>query len=112
MFDPSLLPSPRVLLLDIISRYRAFRAPSLTSSHRSQNLDIHPGERELPLPFSEDLNDTFIFGRVFETLTGHQISTNERISPGMTTTWIKRFGEILRFMYLTIAYNLLYNAFD
>ncbi|KAF4480421.1 hypothetical protein CGGC5_v011005 [Colletotrichum fructicola Nara gc5] len=110
MFDPSLLLSPHVFLLGILFRHRAFRAPSLTSPHHLRNLDIHPGERELPLPLREDLGETYIFRRAVETLTGYQISPNERISSGMMAAWIKRIGEILGFEYPTIAYNLRYNA--
>ncbi|KAK1707756.1 C2H2 finger domain protein [Colletotrichum acutatum] len=110
MFDPSLLLSPHVFLLGVLFRHRAFNASSLTSPHHLDNLDIHPGERELPLPLREDLNDTFIFRRVIETFTGYQISTNDRITSGMMAAWIQRIGEILGFEYPTIAYNLRYNA--
>ncbi|KXH36374.1 C2H2 finger domain-containing protein [Colletotrichum salicis] len=82
----------------------------LTSPHHLDNLDIHPGERELPLPLREDLNDTFIFRRAIETFMGYQISTNDRITSGMMAAWIQRIGEILGFEYPTIAYNLRYNA--
>ncbi|KAI3532108.1 C2H2 finger domain-containing protein [Colletotrichum abscissum] len=109
MFDPSLLLSPHVFLLGVLFRHQAFNASSLTSPHHLDNLDIHPGERELPLPLREDLNNTFIFRRAIETLTGYQIS-NDRISSGMMATWIQRIGEILGFEYPTIAYNLRYNA--
>ncbi|KAH0419558.1 hypothetical protein CcaCcLH18_14355 [Colletotrichum camelliae] len=110
MFDPSLLLSPHVFLLGVLFRHRAFNASNLTSPHHLDILDIHPGERELPLPLKEDLNNTFIFRRAVETLTGYQISPNKRISSGMMAAWIKRIGEILGFEYPTIAYNLRYNA--
>ncbi|UQC77422.1 C2H2 finger domain-containing protein [Colletotrichum lupini] len=110
MFDPSLLLSPHVFLLGIIFRYRAFCAPSLTSPHHLQSLDIHPGEKELPLPLREDLNQTFIFRRAVETLTGYQMSRNQRISYGMMAAWVKRIGEIMGLKDPTIAYNLRYNA--
>ncbi|KAL4404021.1 C2H2 finger domain-containing protein [Colletotrichum abscissum] len=110
MFDPSLLLSPHVFLLGIIFRHRAFRAPSLTSPHHLQSLDIHPGEKELPLPLREDLNQTFIFRRAVETLTGYQMSRNQRISYGMMAAWVKRIGEIMGLKDPTIAYNLRYNA--
>ncbi|KAJ0329333.1 hypothetical protein COL922a_012866 [Colletotrichum nupharicola] len=110
MFDPSLLLSPHVFLLGVLFRHRAFNASNLTSPHHLDILDIHPGDRELPLPLKEDLNNTFIFRRAVETLTGYQISPNERISSGMMAAWIKRIGEILGFEYPTIAYSLRYNA--
>ncbi|KAK1840387.1 C2H2 finger domain-containing protein [Colletotrichum chrysophilum] len=110
MFDPSLLLSPHVFLLGILFRHQSFRAPSLTSPHHLHSLDIHPGERELPLPLREGLNDTFVFRRAVETLTGYQISPDGRISSGMMAAWIKRIGEILGFEYPTIAYSLRYNA--
>ncbi|KAK2732924.1 C2H2 finger domain-containing protein [Colletotrichum kahawae] len=110
MFDPSLLLSPHVFLLGVLFRHRAFNASNLTSPHHLDILDIHPGERELLLPLKEDLNNTFIFCRAVEILTGYQISPDERISSGMMAAWIKRIGEILGFEYPTIAYNLRYNA--
>ncbi|OHE90399.1 C2H2 finger domain-containing protein [Colletotrichum orchidophilum] len=110
MFNPFLLLSPHVFLLDALFRHRAFNASSLTSPHHLDNLDIHPGERELPLPSREDLNDIFTFRRAIETFTGYQIFTNDCLTSGMMAAWIQRIGEILGFEYPTIAYNLRYNA--
>ncbi|KAE9566472.1 hypothetical protein CGMCC3_g17382 [Colletotrichum fructicola] len=110
IFDPSLLLSPHVFLLGILFRHQAFKAPSLTSPHHLSKLDIHDGEKELPLPFKDDLGDTFIFRKAVYTMTGYQISLNERITAGMMNGWIKRIGEILGFNYPTTAYTLRYNA--
>ncbi|KAK1637329.1 hypothetical protein BDP81DRAFT_460869 [Colletotrichum phormii] len=110
MFDPFLLLILHVFLLSVLFQHRAFNACSLTSPHHLDNLDIRPGERELPLPSREDLNDIFIFRRAIETLTGYQISTNDRITSEMMAAWIQRIGEILGIEYPTIAYNLRYNA--
>ncbi|KAF5520978.1 hypothetical protein CGCA056_v007802 [Colletotrichum aenigma] len=110
IFDPSLLLSPHVFLLGILFRHQAFRAPSLTSPHHLSKLDIHNGEKELPLPFKEEVSDTFIFRRAIDTMAGYQISLDERISAGMMNGWTKRIGEILGFNYPTTAYTLRYNA--
>lgn len=110
MFDPSLILSPHIFLLGILFRHRAFRAPSLTSPQQLDGLDIHPSERELPLPLREDLRDTYIFRRAFETLTGYELSPVKPISYAMMASWVKRIGEILGIEYTTISYSLRYNA--
>ncbi|KAI0837724.1 C2H2 finger domain protein [Hypoxylon sp. FL0890] len=110
MYDPSLMLSPHVFLLGILFRHRAFRAPSLTSPHQLDGLNIHPDEHELPLPLREDLHNVFIFRRALETFGGYQLSPNEPITSAMMAAWIKRIGEILGIEYPTISYSLRYNA--
>jgi hypothetical protein len=105
-----LLLNIHVFLLGILFHHQAFLARSLTSFDKLRVLEIHPGERELPLPLRGDLDEVFIFRRAIKTLTGYQISENERISSGMMAEWIKRIGEILGFEYNTIAYSLRYNG--
>ncbi|KND85610.1 hypothetical protein TOPH_09291, partial [Tolypocladium ophioglossoides CBS 100239] len=110
LFDPSLLLNPHVFLLGIIFRHRAFRAPSLTSPEHLANLDIHPDERELPLPLRGDLKDTYIFRRAVKDLTGFKMSADKPITYQMIAQWIRRIGEILGLEFPTIPYNLRYNA--
>lgn len=110
MFDPSLLLSPQLFLLGILFRHQAFRASSLTSAQHLDNLDIHPGERELPLPLKKEFDDVYIFRRAVESLTGYELSRDKLISSSMMSSWIKRIGEILGFEYTTIPYSLRYNA--
>ncbi|KAL1894085.1 hypothetical protein Cpir12675_003820 [Ceratocystis pirilliformis] len=86
-FDPSLLLSPHVFLMD-----------------------IRPGERELWLPLKQDFDNILIFRRTVKTLTGYELSPNESISYQMMTTWIRRINELLSLEYPTIPYNLRYNA--
>ncbi|RYP15609.1 hypothetical protein DL765_005588 [Monosporascus sp. GIB2] len=40
----------QTFLLGILFRHRTFEAPSLTCPERLTQLDIHPGEQELPIP--------------------------------------------------------------
>jgi hypothetical protein len=110
LFDPCLLLSPHIFLLGVLFRHRAFRAPNLTSSQKLDNLDIHPGELELPLPLKKELDETFVFRRAVQDLTGLQLSPNEPISYAMMAAWIRRIGEILGVEYITIPYSLRYNA--
>lgn len=110
MFDPSLLLSPQLFLLSVLFRHRAFQEPDLTSTQHLDNLDIHPGERELSLPLKKELDGVYIFRRAVETLGGYELSPNEPISSSMITSWIKRIGEILGFGYTTVLYCLRYNA--
>ncbi|CAJ2505605.1 Uu.00g129990.m01.CDS01 [Anthostomella pinea] len=110
MFDPSLLLSPHVFLLGILFQHQAFRAPSLVSPRLLDDLDIHPDEKELPLPLRDDLKDVCIFRRAITTSTGLQISQAEPITYGMMSGWIKRIREILGLQYPTIAYSLRYNT--
>lgn len=109
-FDPSLLLSPHVFLIRTLFRHQAFRAPSLTSPQKLDNLDIHPGERELSLPLKQYFDDVLVFRRAVATLTGYELSPDEPISYQMIATWIRRIGEILGFEYPTIPYSLRYNA--
>ncbi|OAQ57486.1 C2H2 finger domain-containing protein [Pochonia chlamydosporia 170] len=110
MFDPSLLLSPHAFLLGILFRHQAFRASLLTSPMQLDELDIHPGERELPLPLRSDLKEVGIFRRAVKTLTGYEMSATKTITNGMMASWIKRVGEIMGLQYETIPYSLRYNA--
>lgn len=101
--------SPHVFLLGILFRHQAFRARNLTSPDQLDKLDIHPGELELPLPLREDLNDTYVFRRVMETVTGYTMSS-EPVSNAMMDYRFKRVGELLGLEYDTIFYSLRYNA--
>ena len=82
----------------------------MTSSQKLDNLDIHLGELELPLPLKKELNETYVFRRAVEELTGLRLSQNEPISYAMMAAWIRRIGEILGVEYPTIPYSLRYNA--
>ncbi|XP_044715124.1 uncharacterized protein HRG_11392 [Hirsutella rhossiliensis] len=108
--DPSLLLNPHIFLLGILFRHRAFRATSLNSPAQLANLDIHPEERELPLPLKDDLKDTYIFRRAMKTFIGYELSQDKPLSYQMIAQWIRRVGEILGLEYPTIPYNLRYNA--
>ena len=110
IFDPSLLLNAHAFLLGILFRHRAFRASHLTSPRQLDGLDIHPGERELPLPLRNDLKEVCIFRRAVKTLTGYEMSATKTITHGMIASWIKRVGEIMGIQYETIPYNLRYNA--
>ncbi|OAQ58191.1 C2H2 finger domain-containing protein [Pochonia chlamydosporia 170] len=110
MFDPSLLLSPHAFLLGILFRHQAFRASHLTSPRQLDELDIHPGERELSLPLRNDLKEVRIFRRAVKTLTGYEMSATKTITNGMIASWIKRVGEIMGLQYETIPYSLRYNA--
>jgi hypothetical protein len=114
-FDPSLFLSPHVYLLGILFRHQVFKAPSLISPDKLDMLDIHAGEKELPLPLKKEFDDRLVFRRAVKTLTGYDISMDAPITYGMMARWIRRIGEILGFEYATIPYNLRYaaaNGFD
>jgi len=64
----------------------------------------------LPLPLKKELNDTYVFRRSVESLTGRRLSANERISYAMMAAWVRRIGEILGVAYTVIMYSLRYNA--
>lgn len=110
MFDPSLLLSPHNFLLGILFRHRAFRAPSLVSPQQLDNLDIHPGELELPIPLRADLDKVCIFRRAVQTLTGYELSPTEPVTYAIMAGWTKKIGEIIGLEFGTIPYNLRYNA--
>ncbi|KAH6988830.1 C2H2 finger domain protein [Ilyonectria sp. MPI-CAGE-AT-0026] len=110
IFDPSLALSPHAFLLGILFRHQAFQSPYLTSPQKLDQLDIHPGELELPLPLRDDLKDVCVFRRTVEGLTGYSISPDQPISYQMMASWIRRIGVLLGIEYPTIPYNLRYNA--
>jgi hypothetical protein len=56
------------------------------------------------------MDDTLVFRRAVQDLTGLRLSSNEPISYAMMAAWIRRIGEILGVEYTTIPYNLRYNA--
>ena len=82
----------------------------MTCPERLTQLDIHPGEQELPIPLKASMKDVYIFRRAIKTLVGYEISSNELISYGIMAGWIKRCGEIAGMEVPTIPYNLRYNA--
>ncbi|KAK0612280.1 hypothetical protein B0T17DRAFT_620503 [Bombardia bombarda] len=110
LFDLSLTLSVQTFLLGILFRHRAFEAPSLTCPERLTQLDIYPGEQELPIPLKASMKDNYIFRRAIKTLVGYEMSSNKLISYGMMAGWIKRCSEIAGMEVPTIPYNLRYNA--
>lgn len=80
IFDPSFLLSPHASLLGGLFRRKAFRASHLTSPKQLDELDIHAGKRELPLPLRSDLKDVCIFRRAVKTLTGYEMLTTKIIT--------------------------------
>jgi hypothetical protein len=56
------------------------------------------------------LDETYVFRRAIQDLTGLRLSPNEPISYAMMAAWIRRIGEILGVEYPTIPYSLRYNA--
>ncbi|KAI1839461.1 hypothetical protein JX266_014328 [Neoarthrinium moseri] len=110
IFDGSLLLNTHIFLLGILFRHQAFRSPSLVAPHQLNELDIHPGEHEMPLPLRSDLQNVYVFRRAVKTLTGYEISPEEPISYGMMAGWLRRIGELLGIEHTTIPYNLRYNA--
>ncbi|CAJ2505656.1 Uu.00g130500.m01.CDS01 [Anthostomella pinea] len=80
IFDPSLFLSPYVFLLGILFQHQAFWAPSLVSPRHLDDLDIYPGENELPLPLRDDLKGVYIFRRAITTSIELQISPAEPIT--------------------------------
>ena len=99
-----------IFLLGILFQHRAFQASSLRSPSCLASLDIHKGEKELPLPLRDDLKETPIFRRAIKTLVGYEMSADKPISYQMMAQWVRRIGEILGLEYPTIPYNLRYNA--
>ncbi|KAI1157437.1 C2H2 finger domain-containing protein [Nemania serpens] len=108
IFNRSLLLSPHVFLLAILFRHKAFLAPSLTYPEGIEQLHIHPGENELPLPLRPELNDVFIFRRAIKGPTGYYISENECITYGMMRNWIVAIGVIMGIEDTVIMYSLRY----
>lgn len=92
-------------------RHSAFLAPSLTHPEGIEQLRIHPGENELPLPLRPELKEVFIFRKAVRTTTGYQISPierNERITYSMMRGWIVAIGVIMGIAYTVIMYSLRY----
>lgn len=110
IYDPSLLLSPHVFLLGILFHNRAFHNDAL-NNRPSQlgTLDIHKLEAELPLPLKKELKDVFLFRRTTKDQYGYKMS-NQPISQGMMSGWVKRIGELAGFEFPTKCYNLRYMA--
>ncbi|CAH0031470.1 unnamed protein product, partial [Clonostachys rhizophaga] len=79
-FDPSLFLSPHIYLLGILFRHQVFKAPSLISPDKLDILDIHEGEKELPLPLKKEFDNCLVFRRAIKTLTGYNISMDAPIT--------------------------------
>ena len=108
LFDPSLLLNAHVFLIGILFRHQVFRAKTLTSPRQLNELDIHPGENELPIPLKKDMGDVYLFRRAVKTLTGYNISKTEPISYGMMRSWHLSIGRLLGIDM--VLYSLRYNA--
>ncbi|KAH9204098.1 hypothetical protein DL95DRAFT_471796 [Leptodontidium sp. 2 PMI_412] len=74
IFDPSLILSPHVALLDLIFADNAFLAPSLTSAERISELDISPGYEQLPLHLKPKMANIPVFRKSIRTPYGWEIS--------------------------------------
>lgn len=110
LHDPTLLLNPHIFLLGIIFRHQAFSSKYLTSPEKLNGLDIHAGDRELPLPLRKDLKDIFIFRDVIKTVTGYEMCQSKRISASKMGQIFRKIGELLGVEYPTTAYSLRYNA--
>lgn len=64
MFDPSLFLSPRVFLLAILFRHRAFQSESLNDN---PHLLVHPSGNGLTLGLKEEIKSEHIFRRCDKT---------------------------------------------
>lgn len=104
LWDPCLL-SPHVFLPGVSFANRGFETPSLTSAEKLSRLDIHPGEKELPLPLREDLHETFVFRRAIKTLLGCVMSA-ENLPYGTVAYWIRVIRMLNGYKLDSISYNL------
>lgn len=72
-------------------------------------LRVHPSSRELQLPFKDDIKQWHIFRRCEKTCVGFTMS-DQPITQGMISAWVKRVGKLLGFEKNTICYSLRYMA--
>ena len=86
IFNPSLILSPHVALLDLVFTDNTFLAPSLTSAERISELDIPAGYEQLPLYLKPEMADIPVFRKSIKTLYRWQISPDQ---PLLYTTLLK-----------------------
>jgi uncharacterized protein DUF3435 len=110
IYDPSLIFSPHVILLGLIFDNQAFAAPSLTSPERLSELDIEPGQNQLPLPLDPELDNIPVFRQAIKTLHGWALSPTKPLTYSVLWSSMKKLGQITGFKQITRPYALRYGA--
>ena len=110
IFDPFLILSPHVALLDLILADEAFLAPNLMSAEKFSELDIRPGRQQLPLHLKLSMANIPVFRKSIKTLYGGKISPDQQLPYSTLLPWMKKLGVLTGFPQITRLYCLRYGA--
>ena len=110
MYDLSLLLSPRVFLLAILFRHRAFESEGLNDNpDKLSALRISPKANQLRLGLKRKMEDLPLFRQCVLGIEGYEMSSRP-LTQNVMNKWIRSIGRLLGFEYSTIAYTLRYFA--
>ncbi|EDN05363.1 conserved hypothetical protein [Histoplasma mississippiense (nom. inval.)] len=113
IFDPTLVLSPHICLLIMLFHIGGFKSisttgPVLDSAEKLYSVKVLDGKGQQPLLLKDELLDKFVFCQTEPTPTGFKIRLDQRMTPSMVSSRMRRAGEITGFEEVAHPYNLRY----
>ncbi|EDN03747.1 conserved hypothetical protein [Histoplasma mississippiense (nom. inval.)] len=113
IFDPTLVLSPHICLLTLLFHIGGFKSistsgPVLDCAEKLYSAKVLDGKGQQPLLLKDELLDKFVFCQAEPTSTGFKICLDQRMTPSMVSSRMRRAGEITGFEEVAHPYNLRY----
>ncbi|EDN09613.1 conserved hypothetical protein [Histoplasma mississippiense (nom. inval.)] len=113
IFDPTLVLSPHICLLTMLFHIGGFKSistsgPVLDCAEKLYSAKVLDGKGQQPLLLKDELLDKFVFCQTEPTSTGFKICLDQRMTPSMVSSRMRRAGEITGFEEVAHPYNLRY----
>lgn len=113
IFDPTLVLSPHICLLTMLFHIGGFKSistsgPVLDCAEKLYRVKVLDGKGQQPLLLKDELLDKFVFCQTEPTSTGFKICLDQRMTPSMVSSRMRRAGEITGFEEVAHPYNLRY----
>ncbi|EDN07431.1 conserved hypothetical protein [Histoplasma mississippiense (nom. inval.)] len=113
IFDPTLVLSPHICLLTLLFHIGGFKSistsgPVLDCAEKLYSAKVLDGKGQQPLLLKDELLDKFVFCQTEPTSTGFKICLDQRMTPSMVSSRMRRAGEITGFEEVAHPYNLRY----
>ena len=96
---------PHITTLALFFADQAFAAPSLTSPEQLFRLRILEGQKQLPVPFKEEMQATPLFRRWVRTVDGVRISPKEALTYSTLRPQLTTLGSVTGIELPTTPYT-------
>jgi hypothetical protein len=106
IYDPTLVLSPHVFLLNILFKIRAFKSPSIDSPENLYSLDVSEGLNKQSLPLKEAIDNDFVFCQAIRETYGVRIAPELQLTSASVRYRMKIGGQITGFAQVTKPYVL------